>query len=171
MYCNQSFWWSVIWAAVEWRSNLITLKFNLMKKSVWRFAHGSTYNIDKNERRLKRRNSLGGLEISAPPPNRGKPPSLKTLQPSYQPGEVSNNKYTVKQFSDLKTSSILLRCDWKPNCQVCHLGLFCWCRLFGLCHVHSHKYSWLGRIPSAVANRYRKSASLLKYSASITWIS
>ena len=34
-----------------------------------------------------------------------------------------------------------------------------------------HQYSWFGRIPSAVANRYRKSASLLKRSVSITLIS
>ena len=34
-----------------------------------------------------------------------------------------------------------------------------------------HQYSWFGRIPSAVANRCRKSASLLKRSVSITSIS
>ena len=33
-----------------------------------------------------------------------------------------------------------------------------------------HQYSWFGRIPSAVANRYRKSASLLKRSVSISSI-
>ena len=60
----------------------------------------------------------------------------------------------------LGTSSIPLRCHWKPNCQVCHLWLFCW-----------SQYSWFGRIPSAVANRYRKSASVLKQGVSITSIS
>ena len=40
-----------------------------------------------------------------------------------------------------------------------------------VCHVHLHQYSWFGRIFSAGANRYRKSASLLKQSVSIISIS
>ena len=40
-----------------------------------------------------------------------------------------------------------------------------------VCHVHLHQYSWFSRIFSAVANQYRKSASLLKRSVSIITIS
>ena len=73
-----------------------------------------------------------------------------------------------------KTSSIPMRCHWKPNCQrrsqVCHLWLFS-VLIPLVCHVHLHQYSWFGRIFSAVANRYRKSASLLKRSVSVISIS
>ena len=74
---------------------------------------------------------------------------------------VWNSRF-VKQSSDLKTSSITLRCHWKPNCQ--------WRSVTCGCFV-DHQYSRFGGIPSAVANRYRKSASLLKRSVSITSIS
>ena len=40
-----------------------------------------------------------------------------------------------------------------------------------VCHVHLHKYSWLSRISIIVANRQRKSTSLLKRSVSMTSIS
>ena len=113
------------------------------------------------------------LELSAPPPNRGLKKTNKTLQPCNQPGEVSNNKYIcsskkkvalwnsrfVKQYSDLKTSSIPLRYHSQVSTEVC-----CGCFV-------DHKYSRFGGSPSAVANRYRKSASLLKRSVSITSIS
>ena len=138
----------------------------------------------QQERRLKRRNTPGGLEIqytaqivntlelSAPPPNRGKKTNKKTLQPGNQPGEVSNNKYicsskilvalwnsrVVKQSSDLKPSSIPLRCHWKPNCQQrSSLSLVAVLLIPFVRHVHLYQYSWFGRIPSVVANRYRKS--------------
>ena len=39
-----------------------------------------------------------------------------------------------------------------------------------VCHVHLLPYSWFGRIPSAVANRYRKFTSLLKCYVSMTSI-
>ena len=89
------------------------------------------------------------LELSAPHQIELKNP----LQPGNQPDEVSNNKYmyicssikwshceTVALWNSLgtcKTSSIPLRCHWKPNCQrrsqVCHLWLFCWYRSFVMC--------------------------------------
>ena len=107
----------------------------------------------------------------------------KNLPPGYQPGEVSNNKYIcssnkmaalwnsrfLKQSTDFKTSSIPLRCHMKPNCQrrSC-LSLVAVLMIPFVCHVHLHQYSWFGRIPSAVANRCRKSASLLKRILSLT---
>ena len=123
------------------------------------------------------------LELSAPHQIEVK---KKPLQSCDQPGEVSNNKYMcgskkmvalwnshfVKQSSDLKTSSIPLRYQWKPNCQRrSSLSLVAILLIPFVCHVILHQYSWCGRIPSAVANRYRKSASLLKRSVSITSIS
>ena len=51
--------------------------------------------------------------------------------------------------------------------QVCHLWLYS-VLIPLVCHVHLHQYSWFGRIFSTVANRYRKSASSLKRSVSIT---
>ena len=94
------------------------------------------------------------------------------LQPGYQPGEASNNMYIcsskkmvalwnsriVKQSRDC---SIPFRCHWKPNCQRRSSQSLVTVLLIPLiCHVHLHQYSWFGRIFSAVANRYRKSASL-----------
>ena len=55
--------------------------------------------------------------------------------------------------------------------QVCHLTVVAVLLIPFVRYVHLHQYSWFGRIPSAVANRYRKSASLLKRSVSITSIS
>ena len=123
------------------------------------------------------------LELSAPPPNRGRE---KTLQPCNQPGEDSNNKYIcnsnklvvlwtsrfVKQSSDLKTSSIPLRSDvtGSPTVnggQVCHLWLFCWYRSFAMC-ICTNIY---GSVAFPVLLHYRKSASLLKRSVSVTSIS
>ena len=40
--------------------------------------------------------------------------------------------------------------------------------LLFVCHAYSHQDSWFSRISSTVANRYRKSTSLLKRSVSIT---
>ena len=107
------------------------------------------YLEQKQERRLKCRNTLGGLEISIQhqivnalelthhplPPH---PTPRKILQSSNQPGGVKKKSHcdTValwKQSSDLQTGSIPLRCHWKPNCQVCHLWLFCWYRSFAMC--------------------------------------
>ena len=124
------------------------------------------------------------LELSAPHPIELKKP----LQPGNQPGEVSNNKYmyicsskkwshyeTVALWNSLgtcKTSSIPLRCQWKPNCQRrSSLSLVAVLLIPLVCHAHLHQYPWFGRIFSAVANRYRKSASLLKWSVSIISIS
>ena len=125
------------------------------------------------------------LELSAPHQNWGK---KNPLQPGNQPGEASNNKYmyicssikwshceTVALWNSLgicKTSSIPLRCHWKPNCQrMSSQSLVAVLLIPLVCHVHLHQYSWFGRIFSAVANRYRKSASLLKRSVSIISIS
>ena len=107
----------------------------------------------------------------------------KNLHSGNQPGEVKKmvatwNSRTVKQSSDLKTSSIPLRyhymsvyeLNWtKPNCQV--FSLVAVLSIPFICHVHSHQYSWFSRIFSHVANRYRKSASFLKRNISITSIS
>ena len=127
------------------------------------------------------------LELSAPHQIEFR--KKKPLQPGNQPGEVSNNKYmyicsskkwshceTVALWNSLgtcKTSSIPFRCHWKPNYQRRSVT---WSLVAVLltplvCHVHLHQYSWFGRIFSAVANRYRKSASLLKQSVSIISIS
>ena len=76
----------------------------------------------------------------------------------------------VKQSNDLKTSSIpLLRLE----AQLWSLSLVAVLLILFVCHVHSgsHQYSRCIRISSAVANRYRKSTSLLKRSVSITSIS
>ena len=124
------------------------------------------------------------LELSAPHQIELK---KKPLQPGNQPGEVSNNKYmyicsskkwshceTVALWNSLgtcKTSSIPLRCHWKPNYINGGLSLVAVLLTPLVCHVHLHQYSWFGRIFSAVANRYRKSASLLKQSVSIISIS
>ena len=110
-----------------------------------------------------------------------------------QPGEVSNNKYmyicssknvrTVKQshcetvYGLVKLAQYLCNVTGSPTVnggQVCHQSGHLW--LFSVliplvCHVHLHQYSWFGRIFSAVANRYRTSASLLKRSVSIISIS
>ena len=127
------------------------------------------------------------LELSAPHQIELKK-NKKTLQPGNQPGEVSNNKYmyicsskkwshyeTVALWNSLgtcKTSSIPLRCHWKPNCQRrSSLSLAAVLLIPLVCHVHLHQYPWFGRIFSAVANRYGKSASLLKWSVSIISIS
>ena len=125
------------------------------------------------------------LELSAPTKIEVK---KNPLQPGNQPGEASNNKYmyicsskkwshceTVALWNSLgtcKTSSTPLRCHWKPNCQRRSSQSLVAVLLISLvCHVHLHQYSWFGRIFSAVANRYRKSASLLKRSVSIISIS
>ena len=115
------------------------------------------------------------LELSAPHQNW----VIKNpLQPGNQPGEASNNKYmyicsstkwsqceTVALWNSLgtcKTGSIHLRCHWKPNCQRRSSQSLVPVLLIPLvCHVHLHQYSWFGLIFSAVANRYRKSASLV----------
>ena len=119
------------------------------------------------------------LELSAPHQIELKKP----LQPGNQPGEVSTTNtctyVTAKKWShcstvalwnnlgDCKTSSIPLRCHWKPNCQWrSSLSLVAVLLIPLVCHVHLHQYSWFGRIFSAVANRYRKSTSLLKQSVS-----
>ena len=105
------------------------------------------------------------LELSAPHQIEFK---IKTLQPGNQPGEVSNIKYiyicsskkwshceTVALWNNLgtyKTSSIPLRCHWKPNCQRrSSLSLVAVLLIPLVCHVHLHQYSWFGRIFSAVA--------------------
>ena len=144
----------------------------------------TTFETPKYHRRPKDQytaQTINTLELSAPHQNWGK---KNPLQPGNQPGEASNNKYmyicsskkwshceTVALWNSLgtcKTSSIPLRCHWKPNCQrrsshslvaVLLLPLFC--------HVHLQQYSWFDRIFSAVANLYRKSSSLLKRSVSI----
>ena len=124
------------------------------------------------------------LELSAPPPNRGK----KNLQPGNQPGDASNNKCicSSKKWSHCETVALwnsLL--TWKlaqylsdvtgrptvNGIQVCHLTVVAVLLIPFVRYVHLHQYSWFGRIPSAVANRYRKSASLLKRSVLITSIS
>ena len=76
---------------------------------------------------------------------------------------------TVKQSSDLKTSSIPLQC---LEAQLSSLSLVAVLLVLFVCHVHSgsHQYSWFSRISSTVANQYRKSTSLLKRSVSITSI-
>ena len=82
------------------------------------------------------------------------------------------NGHTVKQSSDLKTSSAQYFSN-VPMCQGCHLC--CGCLVDQLktfvCHVHSHQYSWFSRISSTVPNRSRRSTSLLKRSVLITSIS
>ena len=77
---------------------------------------------------------------------------------------------TVKQSSDLKTSSIPLQC---LEAQLSSLSPVTVLLIMFVCHVHSgsHHYSWFSRISSNVANRYRKSTSSLKRSVSITSIS
>ena len=122
-----------------------------------------------------------------PPPNQIEL-KKKNLQPGNQPGEVLNNKYmyicSSKRWSQCeavalwnslrtcKTSSIPLRCHWKPNCQrKSSLSLVAVLLIPLVCHVHLQQYSLFGRIFSAVGNRYRKSASLLKRSVSIISIS
>ena len=92
------------------------------------------------------------------------PPTPPPAHPIPTPARPVQNSRFVKQSSDLKTSSIHvpLQCHWKPNCQRRSVSRGCFV---------DHQYSRFGRIPSAVGNRYRKSASLLKRSVSIASIS
>ena len=126
---------------------------------------------------------INTLELSAPPPNRGLK-KLFNLVISLVKFQTTNTYVAtkkmvalwksqfMKQSSDLKTSSIPLRCHWKPKCQRrSNLSLVTVLLIPFVRHVHLHQYSWFCCIPSAVANRYRKSASLLKCSVSITTIS
>ena len=71
----------------------------------------NTFKIKEQERRLKRPNTLGGLEISLV------------------------EKKTVAMWNSLVTSKLVqyLYNVWKPNCQVCHLWLFCWYCSFVMC--------------------------------------
>ena len=75
------------------------------------------------------------------------------------------NSWTMKQSSDLKTSSIPLRC---LEAQLSSLSLVSVLLILFVCRKHSRQYSWFSRISSTVANRYRKPTSLLKHSVSIT---
>ena len=85
-------------------------------------------------------------------------------------GLVEKIGRTVKQCSDMKTSSIPLQ---NLEAQLSSLSLVAVMLILFVCHVHSgsHQYLWFSRISSTVANRYRKSTSLLKRSVSITSIS
>ena len=121
------------------------------------------------------------LELSAPLSNRGKK-KKKILQPGNQPGEVSNNKYicsskkVVALWNSLvtwKQAQYLSDVTGSPTVngltEVKSVTSVLWIPF--VCQVHLHQYSWFGHIPSAVANRYRKFASLLKRSVWITSIS
>ena len=85
-------------------------------------------------------------------------------------GLVEKIGRTVKQCSDLKSSSIPLQ---SLEVQLSSLSLVAVLLILFVCQVHSgsHQYSWFSRISSTVANRYRKSTSLLKRNVSITSIS
>ena len=67
-------------------------------------------------------------------------------------GLVEKNGRTVKQSSDLKTSSIPLQ---SLEAQLSSLSLVVVLLILFVCHVHSgsHQYSWFSRISSTVANR------------------
>ena len=84
---------------------------------------------------------------------------------------AAKNGRTVKQshcetvalwnsLGTCKTSSIPLRCHWKPNCQrrsqLCHLWLFCWYRSFAMwiCRDCKHRR---GRGTAVIQRKYRSS--------------
>ena len=144
---------------------------NLHNREVWSIA------LYKQERRLKRLNTLGGLEIGIQHQivnalelhTQKKIKQKKTLF-ILVINLVEKNSRTVTQSSDLKTSSTALQC---LEAQLSSLSLVAVLLVLFVCHVHSgsHQYSWFSRISSIVANRYRKSTSFLKRSVSITWIS
>ena len=96
-----------------------------------------------------------------PPLTHPHPPPTPTPPSTPQKMVAPWNSRIVKQSSDLKASSIPLRCHWSNYQQWSSLSLL----------AVLHQYSSFVRIPSAVANHYRKSASLLKRSVSITSIS
>ena len=135
---------------------------------------------EKQEWHFKRLNDLGGLEISI------QQQIVNALELSPSPPKKINKNYekhlilvislvekighTVKQSSDLKTSSIPHQC---LEAQLSSLSLVAVLLILFVCHVHSgsHQYTWFSRISSTVASWYRKSTSLLKSSVSITSIS
>ena len=78
--------------------------------------------------------SIGAEQPPHPPP----PPKKKIKNEKLLIlviGLVEKIGCTVKQSSDLKTSSLYryLSKVWKPNCQVFHLWLFCWYCSFAMC--------------------------------------
>ena len=60
-------------------------------------------------------------------------PKVNTLELSAPRGKTRLSSH----ISYLKTSSIRLRRNWKPNCQVWKFWLFCWYHSFTVC-IHSH---------------------------------
>ena len=98
-------------------------------------------------RRLKRRNTLGGLEIRIrhqkvntfkvkcpPPPKKKKNKKKKPKNLKFQATNTCSIQKMVALWNSLvtKTSStcsihrsLRCSCHWKPDCQVCHL--FCRC--------------------------------------------
>ena len=92
---------------------------------------------------------------------------------------AAKNGRTVKQshcetvYGLVKLAQYLCDVTGSPTVnggRVCHFCLFS-VLIPLVCHVHLRQYSSFGRIFSAIANRYRKSASLLKRSVSIISIS
>ena len=92
------------------------------------------------------------------------------LQPCNQPSEVSSNKYicgskkwsqceTVALWNSLVTWKLAQYLSYVTGSPTVNRGLSLVAAGF-----IDHQYSWFGRIPSAVANRYRKSAPLWKRS-------
>ena len=106
---------------------------------------------------------VNALELSTPTPLKNEKLFILVI------GLVEKIGRTVKQCSDLKTSSIPLQ---SLEAQLSSFSLVTVLILF-VYHVHcgSYQYSCFIRISSTVANRYRKSTSLLKHSVSITSIS
>ena len=78
-----------------------------------------------------------GAEQPPPPPKKKKIKIKNEKLLILVIGLVEKNGRTVKQSSNLKTSSLYryLSKVWKPNCQVFHLWLFCWwyCCSFAMC--------------------------------------
>ena len=130
----------------------------------------------EQEWHLKRLNTLGGLEIgiqhqivntlelSNPPPKKKKKKKKKSLFILVIKTWLKKLVALWKSLVTWKLAQYLSNV-WKPNCQVCHFLLFCWYCSFAMC------IPFRSRISSTVANRYRKSTSLLKRGVSITSIS
>ena len=97
---------------------------------------------------------------ASPPPPPPQEKKWKTLHSSNRPG-WKNWSHCETVYSDLKTSPTVK--SFACGCFVDTVRLPCAFRFAPM--------AWFSRISSSVANRYRKSTSLLKRSVSITSIS
>ena len=117
---------------------------------------------------------INALELSSLPPPPPPPPQNKNYEKLFilVISLVEKIGRTVKQSSTWKLAQFSPM-SGSHSWELWSLSHVAVLLLLFVCHVHSglHQYSWFSHISSTVANRYRKSTSLLKRSVSITLIS